>query len=623
MAKKTAKKEETGTISVQMENIFPIIKKWLYSEKDIFIRELISNSMDAILKLKHLAVIGEFKGLKEEKEYFIEVKVDRDKGSLSVSDNGIGMTAEEVKKYINEVAFSSARDFLDKYKTGDEGSHIIGHFGLGFYSSFMVSRRVEIDTLSYHENAKAVKWSCDGSPEYTLGEGTRKERGTEVTLLISDDEKEFLEPVRVRHIIKTYCEFLPVKIKMNGEVLNNKRPLWLEKPAELKDEDYKDFYRYLYPFEEEPLFWIHINIEYPVRAKGILYFPKRTHELDPHKGKIKFYYNQVYVSDNLKDLIPEFLTNLRGAIDCPDMPLNVSRSYLQSDPTMKKLSNHITKKVSDELIELFKNDKERYLKYWEDINPFIKFGMITHDKFYDQVKNIIVFKSTKGDYATIKEYLERNKEVCPGKVYYTSDEIAQSSYLNIFKEQNIEVLFMKSVIDSHFIQFLEMKDHTVKFARIDSETCDQIVDKEAQSTIIDPKTNKTMNQVIEDIFTHNLNIPKLTVKVENLKSEEVPAMIIIGEHLRRIRDISLLLQRKPEEDLGEHTLVVNGNNAVIRNLKKMSEMIVPPQDEIKLLCENIYDLALLTQKTIGLERLERFIGNSHKILQILSMKILG
>jgi molecular chaperone HtpG len=621
MAEAMHQAEEKGTISVQMENIFPIIKKWLYSEKDIFMRELVTNSVDAINKLRHLTAIGEFKEIPEGEEYAVEISIDKERGTVTVKDNGLGMQAEEIKKYINEVAFSSAADFVDKYKTGDEAHQIIGHFGLGFYSSFMVASPVEIKSLSYLPDSQAVRWICDGSPEYTLNETDKTDRGTEVILHIASDEKEYLEEFRIRHILKTYCDFLPVPIKLNGEVVNKEKPLWMEKPGDLKESDYKDFYRYLYPFEEEPLFWIHLNVDYPVRAKGILYFPRLKHELDPNRGKIKFYYNQVYVSDNLKDLIPEFLTSLQGVIDCPDMPLNVSRSYLQSDPTMKKLSGHITKKVADELIGIYKENKETYIRYWEEIHPFIKFGMISNEKFFDQMKDYVVFKTTGGEHLTMTEYIERNKEKAANKIYYASDETAQTSYINLFKAQGIDVLVMNSLIDSHFIQYLEMRDRDHTFARVDSDISDNLLNKEAASPLVDPKTNKTTNETLREIFKNNLPIPQLTVKVENLKSEEVPAVIIMGEHQRRIREMTSLMQRKPMETLDEHTLLVNASSPIVKNIKKMSEKLSPPVEQMKLAIEQVYDLALLSQKSMSIERAETFIANSIKVMETMTSAV--
>ncbi len=613
--------QEKGTISVQMENIFPIIKKWLYSEKDIFLRELISNSLDAINKLRHLGSIGEWKGLKEGDDYFIDIAVDKEKGTLSVKDNGIGMTAEEVKRYINEVAFSSASEFIDKYRAGDEGSQIIGHFGLGFYSSFMVASLVEINSLSYQEGSQGVTWKCDGSPEFTLTPVELSERGTEVVLHISCDEMEFLDETRIKHIIRTYCDFLPVEVRIRGEVQNRRKPLWLETPSSLKDQDYSEFYHYLYPGEGEPLFWIHLNVEFPVRAKGILYFPRHTHGFEPLRGKIKFYYNQVYVSDNLKDLIPDFLMNLQGVIDCPDMPLNVSRSYLQSDPTMKKLSGHIAKKVADELNSIYKEKKDTYISYWEEINPFVKFGMMQNEKFYEQVKDIVIFKLLDNGYLTLQEYLEQNKEKAADKVYYASDEIAQSYYVKVFKEQGLEVLLLNSAMDSHLIQFLEMKDRDIKFIRIDSDLSESIVDRDSESKVIDPRTNKTVGETIEEIFKTHLTVPKLTIKVENLKTEDIPAMILLNEYDRRFREMSVLITRKPSEAPEEHTLVVNANNPLIKNLKKMSEKLSPPIEEMKLMIEEVYDIALLAQHNITPERLENTVSNTIKALQLLSERI--
>ncbi|MGV8119184.1 MAG: molecular chaperone HtpG [Candidatus Xenobiia bacterium LiM19] len=623
MAEDTAEKinEEKGTISVQMDNMFPIIKKWLYSEKDIFLRELISNSLDAINKLRHLVSIGEWKGLKEGGDFFIDISVDKEKGTLSVKDNGIGMTADEVKRYINEVAFSGASEFIDKYKAGDEGSQIIGHFGLGFYSSFMVASLVEINSLSYREGSQGINWKCDGSPEFTLTPVELSQRGTEVVLHISSDETEFLDETRIRHIIRTYCDFLPVEIRIGGEVQNRRKPLWLDAPSSLEDSAYKDFYHYLYPGEGEPLFWIHLNVEFPVRAKGILYFPRHNQGFEPLRGKIKFYYNQVYVSDNLKDLIPDFLMNLQGVIDCPDMPLNVSRSYLQSDPTMKKLSGHIAKKVADELNSIYKEKKDTYISYWEEINPFVKFGVMQNEKFYEQVKDIVIFKMLDDGYLTLDEYLEKNKEKSPNKVYYASDEIAQSYYVKIFKDQGLEVLLMNSAIDSHLIHFLEMKNRDVKFIRIDSDLSESIVDRDSASKVIDPRTNKTAGETIEELFKANLSVPKLTIKVENLKTEDIPAMILLNEYDRRFREMSVLITRKPSEAPEDHTLVVNASNPLIKNLKKMSEKLSPPVEEMKLIIEEVYDVALLAQHNITSERLENTVSNTIKALQLLSEKI--
>lgn len=606
---------EKGTISVEMENIFPIIKKWLYSDKEIFLRELVSNAMDAINKLKHLEVIKEFKG--HDQEYQIEIKINKNDGTLSVIDNGIGMTAEEIKKYINQVAFSGAEDFLKKYKTGEESSQIIGHFGLGFYSSFMVSDKVEIDSLSYQEGSTPAKWVCDGSPEFTISKGTRDKIGTEVKLYISKDERDFLEETRIKHILKTYSDFLPVPIKIGSEIVNKQKPLWDQSPTSLKNDDYINFYHYLYPFSDDPLFWIHLNVDYPFNLKGILYFPKIKHEFEVLKGKIKLYCNKVFVTDNIEDIVPQFLTNLQGALDCPDIPLNVSRSMLQNDPYVRKISTHITKKVGDKLKELYQEDKDKYIKYWEDIHPFIKFGIMSDDKFYEQTKDIVIFKSSTGEYTTIKDYLERNKEKNKNRVYYTSDAISQSTYLNLFKSQGLEVLTMDTLIDSHFVQFMEMKNNDIKFARIDSDISEDLVDKEAESKILDPKTHKTFNQTIEDIFRKNLDIPRLKIKVENLKSEDIPAMIILPEQMRRLKEMTLLIHKKTTDFLEEHTLVVNASNPVVKNLKKLSESF-NKHEKVKLICDQIYDLALISQKNFDEKIIERFIDRSNKVLKEMS-----
>ena len=601
--------KEKGSISVQMENIFPLIKKWLYSEKDIFVRELVTNGLDAINKFKHIVLRGDVQ-LSEGEEYSINVKIDRDKRQITFSDNGIGMTADEVKKYINEIAFSGASDFLGKYKNEDEQSQIIGHFGLGFYSSFMIAGKVEIDSLSWQKDSESVHWSCDGSPDYEIEKGSREQRGTDVILTVFAEEEEFLDEFRIQHILETYCSFMPVPIFLNGKRVNEKEALWTMRPSDLKDEDYKDFYRYLYPFEEEPIFWIHINAEFPVRAKGILYFPKLKHELDTTKGKIKFYYNQVYVSDNLKDLIPDFLINLRGVIDCPDMPLNVSRSYLQADSSMKKLSSHITRKVSDELSELFKSDRDNYEKFWEDISPFIKIGMMEHDKFYDTMKDTLIFKTAKGKYMAFADYKETVKD---GKIYYTQDP--KSSYIELFETEGNEILVLDSWIDNHFIQFMEIKNPEIKFARIDSEIMSDTVDKDGESGIVDPVTNKTFSETMTEFFKNTLEVPGIEIKTEFFKSGEIPAMIVLDENQRRMQEMISVIQRKPLDMLSSHTLVLNGNNTIIKNLKKMMLAVQPPEKDMKLIAWQVYDLALLSQKAIPPLRMQTFADNSRIMLE--------
>jgi molecular chaperone HtpG len=610
--------EEKGTISVHMENIFPIIKKWLYSDKEIFLRELVSNSIDAINKYKHLLLIGEAPKQDEPEEFRVQVRLDKVDNTLTVSDNGIGMSAEEIKKYINQVAFSGAEEFLSKYKSGNEKDQIIGHFGLGFYSSFMVAKKVEINTLSYQEGAEPVKWTCDGTPEFILSKGDKKEHGTDITLYLADDEKDFLEEIRIKHLIKKYCDFLPYKIEINGVESNKQKALWNDQPSSLKKEDYIDFYNYLYPFSAEPLFWIHMNVDYPFNLKGILYFPKLTHELDLSKGHIKLYSNNVYVSENTQEILPRYLAILQGGIDSPDIPLNVSRSMLQNEPHVRKISGHIAKKVADRLKEMYKNEKEEYIKAWEGIHAFVKVGMMEDDKFNEQVKEVVIFKNSNNEYVTLNEYLEKNKEKAEGKVYYCSDREAQANYITLFKNQGIDVLLMDSFIDSHFINFLEMREQNIKFQRIDSDITDTLIDKEAGSDlIVDPKTNKTGNEVLEDLFRKNLNMPELKVKVETLKSAEIPGMIVFSEQMRRLHEMTSLMQQKDLGPLQDFTLVINAKNQIIENLKKLSQEF-NKEKELELITNHVYELALLSQKQLPPEKMSGFLERSNKLLELLS-----
>lgn len=613
---------EKGTISVQMENIFPIIKKWLYSDKEIFVRELVSNSVDAINKLRHLSMLG--KAPKEDESNFkVEITLDKDVRTMTITDNGLGMTADEIKQYINEVAFSGARDFMEKYQSGDEKKQVIGHFGLGFYSSFMVTNKVEIDTLSYQEGAEPVLWSCEGTPEFEITKGTRTERGTSIKLYLTEEEVEFVEQHRVQHLIRKYCDFLPYPIMINGEEANKRKPLWDRNPNEVSKEEYLEFYKYLYPFSQEPYFWIHLNVEVPFRLKGILYFPHLSHELDPSKGNIKLFCHNVYVSDHCEDFIPRFLITLQGALDVPDIPLNVSRSMLQNDPYVQKVSNYITKKAADKLKELYNKDRDNFIKSWNDIHAFVKVGMMEDDKFYEKVKDIVIFKSSTGDYSTLPEYQEKNKEKAENKVYYTSDEIGQSSYLELFKSQGIDVLTMNTVIDTHFMQFLEFKNQEIKFARIDSDISEQLVDKSDEAQIVDPKTNKTSDETLVDIFKNNLSINKLEVKVERLKSEEMPALLLLPESARRMQEMARFMQvQKGEFEemmIEDHTLIVNSNSPIVQNLKKLHDGI-HDEEHIKLVCEHIYDLSMLAHRPLRAEKLEGFVSRANKVLELMTSK---
>ena len=605
-----------GNISVDSENLFPIIKKWLYSDKDIFLRELVSNGCDAITKLKQVALSGDTEA---SDEYKITVRVDKEAGKLIVSDNGIGMTAEEIDKYINQIAFSGATEFLEKYKDDkDAGAQIIGHFGLGFYSAFMVADSVEIDSLSYMEGAKAAKWVCDGSMEFDMTDGERTERGTTITLNIAEDSKEFLEPFKVREILHKYCSFLPVDIYLEDAAepepetkegedapepkkpINNTHPLWMKKPSECTDEEYKEFYRNVFMDFNEPLFWIHLNVDYPFNLKGILYFPKINHEFAGIEGQIKLFNNQVFVADNVKEVIPEFLMLLKGVIDCPDLPLNVSRSFLQNDGYVKKISSHITRKVADKLVSLYNSDKENYEKYWDDINIFVKYGCIRDDKFYEKVKDAIIYKDIDGKYMTLGEYTDGKEKA---EVYYVSDMKQQSQYINMFREQGLNALELPSMMDTHFISFLEMKNPDIKFKRIDSALADtaEEADKDSES-----------NKAIVEMFKNELNDDKLKIEVQNLKNEEIPAVILLSEESRRMQEMykSYGQQFAGMADMfhDEFTLVVNGNNQLIKRLESMSE------ENRKLVIDHVYDLAKISHSPLDAEQMSRFISRSNELL---------
>lgn len=544
-----------GNISVDSENLFPIIKKWLYSDKDIFLRELVSNGCDAVTKLKKLASIGEAQ-IDENEKFKVTVSIFKDAKKLVISDNGIGMTAEEIDKYINQIAFSGASDFLSKYKEEDDkGSQIIGHFGLGFYSAFMVADSVEIDSLSYQDGAKAAKWTCDGSMEFDLTDGDRTERGTTITLNIAEDSEEFLEESTIRQILHKYCAFLPIEIYVEvpedkhedhcdcghdhdheheddtpsePKPINNTTPLWMKKPSECTDEEYKEFYRNVFMDFNEPLFWIHLNVDYPFNLKGILYFPKINHEFAGQEGQIKLYNNQVFVADNVKEVIPEFLMLLKGVIDCPDLPLNVSRSFLQNDGYVKKISSHITKKVADKLTSIYNNERENYEKYWDYINIFIKYGCLRDEKFYEKVKDVIIYKDIDGKYLTLDEYLDGKEEK---DVYYVSDPQTQSQYINMFKNQGLNAVVLPSMMDTHFISLVEMKQTGVKFKRIDSAINDI-----SDNTEKDDSTKEQEEKLIEK-FKNEIKDDTLKIEVQSLKDDSIPAVILLGEQSRRMQEM--------------------------------------------------------------------------------------
>ena len=620
-----------GNISVDSENLFPIIKKWLYSDKDIFLRELVSNGCDAVTKLKKLASIGEAQ-IDENEKFKDTVSIFKDAKKLVISDNGIGMTAEEIDKYINQIAFSGASDFLSKYKEEDDkGSQIIGHFGLGFYSAFMVADSVEIDSLSYQDGAKAAKWTCDGSMEFDLTDGDSTERGTTITLNIAEDSEEFLEESTIRQILHKYCAFLPIEIYVEvpedkhedhcdcghdhdheheddtpsePKPINNTTPLWMKKPSECTDEEYKEFYRNVFMDFNEPLFWIHLNVDYPFNLKGILYFPKINHEFAGQEGQIKLYNNQVFVADSVKEVIPEFLMLLKGVIDCPDLPLNVSRSFLQNDGYVKKISSHITKKVADKLTSIYNNERENYEKYWDYINIFIKYGCLRDEKFYEKVKDVIIYKDIDGKYLTLDEYLDGKEEK---DVYYVSDPQTQSQYINMFKNQGLNAVVLPSMMDTHFISLVEMKQTGVKFKRIDSAINDI-----SDNTEKDDSTKEQEEKLIEK-FKNEIKDDTLKIEVQSLKDDSIPAVILLGEQSRRMQEMYKAYgqQMAGMADMfhDEFTLVLNSNNSLIKKIDTLND------EDANLVIDHVYDLAKISHSPLPAEQMTKFIERSNKLLE--------
>lgn len=616
---------QKGSISIHTENIFPIIKKWLYSDKDIFIRELISNGCDAVNKYKKLISLGEAKGNADE-SYKIKVSIDKENSALIFEDNGIGMTAEEVEKYINQVAFSGAEDFFNTYKDKmNEENDIIGHFGLGFYSSFMVSKKVQIDTLSYKENATPVRWVSEDGLEFELTQSDNREtRGTTITLFLADDSKEFLEEYTVRNIIDKYCSFLPVDIYLEtikteetkeDEVvdttpINDTNPLWLKAPKDCTDEEYKEFYRKVFKTFDEPLFWIHLNVDYPFNLKGILYFPKLKNEFELIEGKVKLYNNQVFVADNIKEVIPEFLLLLKGVIDCPDLPLNVSRSFLQNDRDVSKISKHIVKKVADKLKSLYKNERENYEKFWDDIQVFIKFGCLKDESFYDKVKDSILFKTINSQYITLNDYLENCKEKHENKVFYVSNEEQQSQYIKLFKDYGLDAVILDSTIDNHFISMIEFKNQGVHFNRIDADLSDILKEN-------DNEDNKEIRTDIENLFKDVIGDRINNYSVESLKSEDTPAIILISEQSRRMAEMR---SQFAGMDFGmsfeeEKTLVINNNSSIVKKLVSLKDD-ESKKEQISLICNQIVDIALLSNKELDSKQLDEFIKRNNQLMSM-------
>ncbi len=626
--------QEKGNISIHTENIFPIIKKWLYSEKDIFIRELVSNAADAMSKLGKLSAMGEA-NLGEGHSFKVTVSVNHEAGTIKITDNGIGMTDEEVKKYINQIAFSGAKDFIEKYKDKTDDQQIIGHFGLGFYSAFMVAKKVQIDTLSYQEGAQAVRWASEGNTEYEMDVSDRTEIGTTVTLYMADDSKEFTEKFKMREVLKKYFAFLPYELylvdetekpeekdkkdkkdkneEQKPEPLNNVHPLWKKNPKDCTDEEYKEFYRDTFMDYQEPLFWIHLNMEYPFRMQGIIYFPRLKHEFETMEGKIKLYYNQVFVADNIKEVIPEFLLMLKGTLDCPDLPLNVSRSFLQNEGYVQMISRHITKKVADKLTLLYKKEPDNYKKYWDDINPFVKYGCIREDKFYDKVKDIIIFKTIKDEYVTLSEYLERNKEKHQNTVYYVNEPKQQTQYINMFKENGMEAVLLNTLIDNHFISFLEGQNADVKFLRIDAEITSNLKDETADEN---EKEAKKQAEKLEKLFKDVLGNKDLKVQVEKLKSESTPAIILLSEQSRRMQEMSRMFGGG---DMGsmfpkEETLVINRSNKLVKALIASIKDKEKEEDR-ELLVKQIYDIAMLSHRPLEPEAMTAFVQRTLQLME--------
>ena len=661
----------TGNLSINSENIFPIIKKWLYSDHDIFYRELVSNGCDAITKLKKLELMGEYTK-PEDMEYKVQVTVNPDDKTIAITDNGLGMTEAEVEEYINQIAFSGAQDFLEKYKDKANEDQIIGHFGLGFYSAFMVADKVTIDTLSYKEGSKPVHWESEGGLTFEMKDGEKAEQGTTITLYLNEDSYEFSNEYRAREVLEKYCSFMPVPIFLNNEkaepqyetiekdeltdkdtiietivepakteekenekgeketveteparekykilkrpvALNDTTPLWSKHPNECTDKEYRDFYRKVFHDYKEPLFWIHLNMDYPFNLKGILYFPKINTEYDSIEGTIKLYNNQVFIADNIKEVIPEFLMLLKGAIDCPDLPLNVSRSALQNDGFVKKISDYITKKVADKLSGMCKTDRENYEKYWDDIAPFIKFGCIKDEKFAEKMNDYILFKNLDGKYLTLKDCLEENKEKHENTVFYVTDEKEQSQYINMFKKEGLDAVILPHSIDSPFIGHLEQKNEGLKFLRIDADLNSTFKEEVKDDDEEFKKTSETLTET----FKKALGNDKLEIKVEKLKDESISSMLTVSEETRRMQDMMKMYNMYGMDPsmfggAGE-TLVLNANNKLVQYVLNHGE-----GENTKKICEQLYDLALLAHGSLSPERMTGFVARTNEIMMMLA-----
>lgn len=613
-----------GNIQISSENMMPIIKKWLYSDKDIFLREIVANGIDAITKYKKLVEMGETAEDESNKNYCIKISVDKTAKTLTVEDNGIGMTEDEVEKYITQIAFSGAADFLAQYeKAGGDG--IIGHFGLGFYSAYMVSENIEIFTKSYKADAKGVHWESDGESTYTIEECEKAERGTKIVMHIAKEEKEFLDEGRIRGLIEKYCAFMPYDIYYNftgkdDKALNDTHPLYLKNPKDCTEEEYKEFYRKTFHDYHDPLFWIHLNMEYPFRLKGILYFPKVKSKVELERGKVKLYCNQVYIADNIKEVIPEFLTLLNGVIDCPDIPLNVSRSFLQNDRQVQKISKHITKKVADKLTGLFKIDREKYQQCWNDISVFIKLGCIKDEDFYSKVKDIIIYKDLNGEYKSLNEFLgvkeeekadpatdedkgeKKKEEKQPTTIYYVSDEVGQAQYIEMFKNAGLNAIVCDTFIDTHFVSYLEYKEPTkFRFMRIDAD-----VDAALKSA---EGGNDEENKALTEAFKAALKNTQIAVKAERLKNENVPAIINVAEFSRRFGEMNAFYGIAGADEDRDMTLIVNTANPVVGAFMQLDD------DKKKFVANQVYYMARLAYKKLSPEEMKEFADNNEELLK--------
>ncbi len=624
--------QEKGTISIHTENIFPIIKKFLYSDHEIFLRELVSNAVDATQKLKKLASLGEFTG--DLGDLKIEVSFDKKKNTITVSDKGLGMTGEEIKKYINQIAFSGAAEFVEKFKDKADAKDIIGKFGLGFYSSFMVSDKVELISKSFKEGAEAARWECDGSTEFELTEAKKDDRGTDVILHINKDSEEFLDEFRIKGILEKYCKFLPVEIKFGTKeesvedgvdkdnkpkyksitvdrIINNTNPIWTKAPSELKDEDYLKFYKELYPFTEDPLFWIHLNVDYPFSLTGVLYFPKIKNDFEIQRNKIQLYSRQVFITDEVKDVVPDFLMLLHGVLDSPDIPLNVSRSYLQSDANVKKISQHITKKVADKLVDMFIKDRKEFERKWDDISVFVRYGMISDEKFYDKSKEFALLKNVDAQYFTLKEYEDKVKPNQTDKdknvIYlYTSDASKQHAFIESAKAKAYDVLLLDGVLDSHFVSNLEQKLEKTQLKRVDSEIIDKLIAKDEKIASV---LSNDDEEKVKSVFEKAINNKNMTLAIESLSPDDLPVTITMSEWMRRMKDMAKTGGNGGFGFMGgmpdNYNVAINGNHHIMQKI-----LTAETEDQKLKLAKQSYDLALLSQSMLTGAELTNFIKRS-------------